>query len=274
SADWMYKFDFMHWEDGLTENIRFDTLTHPIVRTAYYDGKVKVRVAKSPSVDHYGWIRISDSVFYSSAMEMNWVRYGEPDTIGVSAIDFISEETGSAYVFDHWSDGGSVVHEITCTEPQTFTAFYNLMIVNLAVCIENDTVDFDTLGSTETKTTTYSMAPVVTNCGNMALDYGLSVYDPDSVWFPGYIVDANVFTLRARFEDISRVSTPVFIPLDDWVKFSRTWADDEQFGPLGYNVPEGESQRLWLQFIAPTRSSVYGTRRPLILILHFKPHLP
>ncbi|RKZ33406.1 hypothetical protein DRQ33_04310 [bacterium] len=272
SADEMYKFDFLHWEDGSTGTIRFDTLDTPKQHLASYDGKVKIRVMKSPSGDHYGWIRIADSMFYYTSIAANWVSYDEPDTIEVSALDYISDGD-TAYVFDYWSDGGARAHTVTCTEPTSFVAYYDFMVVNIAVCMENDTINFDTMSVTETKTTELDSAPVITNCGNFPLDYGLSVYDPSGAWFPAYLPDFDVFSLRARFEDMS-TTMPIFQPVWDGVKNTRTWATDTYFGPFGNNIPASQQLRLWLQLVAPTMSSVYEDRQLLITILYFRPYMP
>ena len=272
SSDGYIRFDFTDWDDGLTSNIRFDTLDNPVQHIANYDGNVKIRVMKIPSDDHYGWFRVGDSITSWTSITTGWVSYGEPDTIEVSPIDYVFVGD-TAYIFNHWSDGGERLHTITCTEPNSFTAYYDMMLVNIAVCLINDTVNFDTLSVCETKTTEPYSAPLVENCGNFPLDYGLLVYDPSLDWFPAYLPDENTFVLRARFENLL-AAIPTFLPIWDGVKTTLTWASDINFGPLGYNVPALDNERLWLQFIAPTRSITYGDRHQLILVLYFKPHIP
>ncbi len=272
SPDGNIKFSFTRWNDGITDAVRFDTLTHPIELEAEYTGQVFIIVGKDPSSNTFGWISIGDSVYDGASMVFGWVPWNEPYPIGVSHLD-LDLDSDIGYVFNHWSDGGDTVHDIICTSTEIFIAYYDAVEMSLHVCITNDTVNFGAMNINESRATETTQAPVVENCGNFPLDYGLRVYDSGGFWIPALMSGYDIFVLRSRFEDLA--TTPLlFNPMRDMVKSTTSWANEDDFGPFGFAVEPEETYRLWLQLIAPSGSSIYDTRQELIMVLSFKPHLP
>ncbi|RKZ27952.1 hypothetical protein DRQ26_02120, partial [bacterium] len=272
SSDGTIKFTLVNWDDGWTDPVRTDTLFTPLERTAFYDGEVLIRVAKIPSSDHYGWFRVADSVFSGVSIALAWIPWGDSVEIEASAVDYISG-SDTAFVFDRWSDSGDRLHNILLYSTETYIAYYEQQWVNLAVCISNDTVNFDTVSVGETRVTTMGEAPIVENCGNMNVDFGLRVEEAGGTWTPAYIAGDDKFTLRGRFEEIGFIPT-TFSPSGDMVKSTVSWATPAVFGNEGENVPPDEDFMLWLQFIAPSSSSVYNERMTLILTVVIRPNLP
>ena len=115
----------------------------------------------------------------------------------------------------------------------------------------------------------------VSNTGNYAVQLGLQITREGSEWHAGYYNEHNTFVLRARFEE---EDPGTFNGTRDFVKSSRiTWATPTIFGPGGYNIPVcaiGDcEQYLWLQFLAPTSSTVF-TRQVLGLTITARVPMP
>ncbi|MBN1756102.1 hypothetical protein JW877_07830 [bacterium] len=179
---------------------------------------------------------------------------------------------------DHiYNDGAEFSYERNFTNPSiiryTYTFSDGQHTINLSDSILFDFLSFNTsadtfeiydlnFGNTYTMDAREDDQPfVLTNNGTVPLDWGLSIIFIEDPWGSGYSPDTNQFVIRARF-NTSDEEPGEFVPLDDYITDVTKWADLSIFGPNGYNIPAaGEPSNwnsLWLQFIAPTISTVYG----------------
>lgn len=280
------RFFFDYWSDGGDTAHCTDTINTPVAFTAYYDSRLRIRLIKSPP-ETYGYFMFNnlDYVYGVSQYDF-WSRPDTVATIGVSEFDIFDDPLGTddtVYTFDHWSDGGAIVHEIgPITGPVERTAFYNQDTAVLWIVLAPaDPFEWhiDTLAPGETKAMGMSDSLKVVNVGNVPCDLGLyvqAVVPPG--WTPAYYTGSDKFTLLAEFTDDMMPPT-TFVPIRDYVKSTLTWADEETFGPGGFNVlpppyvaPDSEDH-LWLKFIAPTYTTVFGEVRITLQVVA-KYHMP
>ncbi|MGC9314619.1 MAG: hypothetical protein ACP5G4_03195, partial [bacterium] len=257
------RYNFETWEDGVPTIVRGLTVTAPETLRAVYNPQHTVSVRKLPPQE-YGWVRIADSTAVNSMGFNHWVDRGEEAWVEVSSIDLGTGDT--LYNFDYFSDGGANGHFVgPLTEYIFLEAHYEIMEYNLAVCLDIDTIDFDTLTSGEMAMSSPSQMITVWNCGDIGATWGLSIFDEGGSWASGYSPAEDRFVLRARFN--TETSPPLlFDPTADYLKPFNTWASSVIFGPAGYAVAVDEEQYLWFQFVAPIPSTVYTTQRLIILI--------
>ncbi|MBN1755171.1 PPC domain-containing protein [bacterium] len=264
------RYSFLYWNDGLENPIMAGPIDRPSIFTAYYSKGYKCLIIKDPYQD-YGSITLRDSTYESIAELVFWGIEDSVYQIGVSPVDVSAD---SVYLFEYWSDGGPLVHNTTpISSPKTFTAFYNGVEAIVRLCLNDSFWYIGTLDPGECKTMDVPEVINVENCGTINIDLGLYIYDSGRYWEASYTNDYNRFILRARFD--STLEPPAFFhPMLDYIKYTTVWSTDYIFGPMGYNLEVGSSNNLWLQFVAPTYSSVYEEEQMIQLTLKAKIHLP
>ncbi len=279
------RFFFDHWSDGGERGHWTDTISSATYFIAYYDQRLRVRLRKEPP-EPYGYFMFNDTTIIRGVSQFDfWSRPDTVATIGVSEYDIADFPSGvdSVYIFDHWDDGGAIVHEIgPITGPVEHVAYYTQDVANLSITLRpTDPYEWhlDTLEGGESRTMTADDSVVVVNVGNVPCDLGLMVYSVvPSGWTPSYYYGPDKFTLLAEFTDEPTPPT-AFVPANDYVKFTLTWATEEIFGPGGLNLlpppyaGADNTEHLWMKFVAPTSTSVFGEVRIRVLVVA-KYHMP
>lgn len=146
------------------------------------------------------------------------------------------------------------------------------------ICISLDNYSWHICDETFADTTdlgeTVNMLPedviTISNCSNCMIDYGMywNSEDPSSVIQIGYTPREDRGVIRAQIRDDFE-SPIVYSGIYDYMKSSVSWADNDVFGPNGYNVNSGEMTSLWFQFIAPVELTDIDAglyRIPVILV--------
>ncbi len=134
----------------------------------------------------------------------------------------------------------------------------------------------DSISLDETNEMVCSDSIRITNIGSVPIDLSLCVslvVDSGGAplsWTPTYFVGDDNFVLRAEFTD-SSIPPTSYSSSNDYLRSIWTNATETIFGPGGYNIPSGETQYLWFQFIAPTFSSYFG-EFTITLNLKASPH--
>ncbi len=269
------RYDFVSWSDGDSNYVRdFGPVSAPLDLVAYYAGRARITVQKSPS-ESYGDITINGYTFDGVSSAEAWVPMGEESWVSVSRID-ISTLEDTAYIFSHWDDDpadtlrpkelgaiDTAIDVVAKYSPTVYVLSFSLSPTNIW--------DIDTLEPSYTRTMYPFEVISAANTGTVPIDYGLQTVEDFTSWTAGYINGYNQFVLRAEFTQ-SSLPPVSFSPAQDYVKSSLAWSSDVRFGPGGYNVPPGESYNIWLQFIAPTNSHDY-TRQTIILRVWARPTL-
>jgi len=286
-------FDFWRYTYGNTETTMVsdtswetwfvtDTIVGPGSFVANYISKWRIALQKEPpeTCGYFLFITPSDTdtVWYVSEHSF-WSLGDEMVTIGVSEYD-IKDMPGvaddSLYRFNHWSDAGAAVHEIgPITSAIYDTAFYDDTIAVLGIIFEpGDPYQYNwhlgTLDPGETHTMSIPESLKVRNDGNVPCDLGIMVYSGDG-WYASYFQAADNFVLMAEFTNINSPPT-TFDRFEDYVKMSLDWAEENKFGPGGFNLlpdPPYENQMdyLWLEFLAPTSTSILTEVRIVVLVV-------
>ena len=116
----------------------------------------------------------------------------------------------------------------------------------------------DSLTANETVTMSDADGILITNIGNVPVDFGIAVSDPP----PGWVLDDHqnwdTTTVWAHFDDNTTV--PAFNS-DDIVDELITWADGLLLGGgegVSFCVDGANTERLWMKFTVPRYYSGYG----------------
>lgn len=266
------RYTFVRWSDGgaIDHNI---TINAPTEYIAYYRTEFFCRIVKQPA-ESYGSISIGDSTYNRVSSKTFWAVKDSSYLIGVSRLDL---SVDSIYIFDHWSDGGEIVHNTApIRSPTLFVAYYNGMQGILRACISRGFWDVGSIELGMSRRMSESEMITIENCGTVPMTLGLSTFDPERTWSPGYTNGENIYILRARFDD-NRTPPGLFDPRFDYVKSAITWATDRAFGPGGFNIEPPPSSdiadNMWLEFVAPLGSTSYG-RKTIHLIIELSVYLP
>jgi len=264
------RFLWNSWSDGVDSRIRVYAPTHPETLYARYNAEHLITVRKIPPQE-YGWIQIGDSLADFVSIFGRWVNRGSNTWIEVSNADI--NPTDSVYYFDHFSDGGANGHFIgPIGEYRFLEAHYTPIQYHLAICIDLDSINFDTLDPGAAVTSNISQRVGIVNCGDIGATWGLNLRFEGVGWTSGHSPAADRFVLRAIFNN--EATPPIsFNPVWDYIKPVNTWASNVYFGPGGYAIDIDEEQSLWFQFIAPTPSSVFTTQT-LVVRINAKVFLP
>ncbi|RKZ29835.1 hypothetical protein DRQ33_08435, partial [bacterium] len=268
------RYYLANWSDGDTNYMRdLGPIDSTIDLIAYYDGEVKITVTKDP-LQSFGSITINDSTYDSVATKYRWLPMDDSITVSVSRVD-VDESVDTAYIFDYWNDDptDSIRPKQLgmLSEGTEVIAHYYKIYFLLEFTTSPATWDLDTLDREYTRTMYPFEVISVTNTGTIPIDYGLKTVEDFTSWTAGYSIAHNTYVLRAEFDQNS-LPPASFSPALDYVKTSSEWSTSTIFGPMGYNVPSGESQNLWLQFITPTGTYDY-TRQTIILQVLARPTL-
>ncbi|MBN2541281.1 hypothetical protein JXI42_00285 [bacterium] len=138
----------------------------------------------------------------------------------------------------------------------------------LGICMVRNVWVLDTIAPGNTRSMDSSEVLIIENCGTSSIDLGLrflTVVDTaagDTIaWIPGYSISGvDTFSLHAIFND-NILPPEVYVPTTDMVGGSVQWATDIIYGSLGFGILPGETDNLWLEFVAPTHSSSYDPLR-------------
>ncbi|MEE9507533.1 MAG: sialidase family protein [Thermoplasmata archaeon] len=114
------RYVFSHWNDGGAQS-HIVTVTAPATYIAYYDTQYLITVTSTP-VTGLG-IRVSG---VPQLTEYQFWCYAEMTYIIGAPSPQDGPVTGSRYVWLSWSDGLGQWHNITCTGPDTYTAYFVL----------------------------------------------------------------------------------------------------------------------------------------------------
>ena len=294
---WTYRYtrsDSTFISDS-TEDTYFaiDTMIGPGSFVAYYDSKWRITLIKQPpeTLGYFLFFTPTDTDTVYGEWQYNfWSDGGANVTIGASEFDILDVPgtTGdSLYRFNRWSDGGDLVHTIGPIESAVQeTAFYDASMAILAIYFEPQRPgsllfewDIDTLDPCETKTMDVPDSMKVVNAGNVPIDLGLKVAETvPSGWFAGFYQGPDNFVLLCEFTD-NNTPPVTFWPVEDYVKMTIDWSTPDRFGPGGYNMlpppypPENQYDYMWLQFRAPSSTSIYGEVRIKVMVIA-RYHMP
>ena len=125
------KYDFVSWSDGGARVHAYGPVEEPLVLTANYLPKFRLRVQKVPAHTS-GHIEVDGTVYNDSSRVELWFESGSTPAVGVSDIDY--QGSDERYFWYSWSDGGAINHIM---EPifgpvdldANYTQQYRLMVV-------------------------------------------------------------------------------------------------------------------------------------------------
>ncbi|MBN1755036.1 hypothetical protein JW877_02375, partial [bacterium] len=264
------RYVFKNWNDGGSINHETTPISRPITFTANYTEQYLCQIIKEP-LQAYGSIFFDDSTFMGVGEYLFWGIEDSSYYIGISELD-VSDD--SIYSFLYWSDGGGIFHYTTpIGSPSVFTAYYSRLSFNLRICLDTVEWHIDTLDPGLVRSMLPGDRIQIQNCGDINIDLGLHISESGVYWGPQYIPDTNYYALRGHITSTSTVPL-AYHPSHDNVKNYLIWADSEYFGPEGDNVSPGVNRFLWLQFLAPTVSTIYNDEQIIILTLTARVHIP
>ncbi len=128
------------------------------------------------------------------------------------------------------------------------------------ICFEISTLEWfiDSISVSESRSMIHGEQMELTNCGNCHIGFGLRVIDSSPiVWAHGYAIGDERFVLRARFVE-GDVAPTLYDFSRDYVSDVVKWASPSLFGPDGFDFSFVDELNLWLQFVAPTDSELWG----------------
>ncbi|MCD6097999.1 hypothetical protein J7K18_03800, partial [bacterium] len=267
------RFVFNSWSDFGERAHTTAPIFEPTEFIAFYDGEYPIVIKKSPP-ENYGWIMVDSTLYPDTSFAKHWAIAGAVHTVGVSEYDYSDYHT---FTFDHWSDLLPREHSLPpLVEPETLIAYYTVDTLIVEVAISRNSWWLDSVVINETRTMDEDEVITISNYGNTHITLGLQIISSGTVWRAGIINGEEMYSLRARFNDLDTPPS-AFEMFGDNVKTSPVWADAETFGPGGFGIPPfpdpDHSENLWMQFRAPTRTSVFRTQT-ISLKLLVRPCLP
>lgn len=134
-------------------------------------------------------------------------------------------------------------------------------IKRISVAVSSGTVAFGAVADGAIVQTSEANDVTVTNDGNVAEDFTLALSE-SGPWSPGAAPGPDVFVLSGLFVGDADAPTGVHFNLDDVIATGEQTADGAVFGDAafaanGAGVPAGGANDLWLEFKAPTSSTVF-----------------
>lgn len=286
------RYDFTQWDDSSTSPTRVIIVMGPDTLTAYYSASYLITIAKNPA-EPYGCIYLPDTSICGASIASFWSDESTTVSFGVSWRDTVPG-TDSMYTFSMWEDSTTdTMHSsILVVEPDTYVAYYIGSIY--VICLQLD--QYGSVGGadslywnpgTVSVNETRSMGPgsmggriKATNCGTVDLRLSLRVQGTynastgDTIpWSPGYSPGNNRFVLRANIRNtdwppISYLPTNDYIPSTWRYATNSTDTPPSIFGPAGGRITPSGSVYMFMQFIAPTASSVYGV--PIVIVVNVR----
>ncbi|RKZ25770.1 hypothetical protein DRQ26_05400 [bacterium] len=247
------RWKFVGWGDGFSSPSRSITITSPESLSAMYLKQFAIAVAKNPAED-YGSITIDGNVFYGDSA-LFWAFEDSTVNIAVSGHDVAWY--CSLYTFINWADGPADSQRVVMADTShSFTANYAGDTVLLSINLSSNAWNIpDTMWLDQTATMSSGDEIVITNNSTLPVQFGLMLSDGGGFSW-GYLSGADKFVLRAQFDDSA--VPPAFSPSRDFVRGTLLWASENIFGTGGENVPAGDTENLWLQFVSPTSLSADG----------------
>lgn len=115
------RYIFTSWSDGGAQ-VHTVTVLRDTTFVANYRKEHRVIVRKNPLADTLGWIDVDRVNYPRTSSVVLWYPEGSILTVEVSTPD---ENPDYRYIFDRWSDGGAIAHQIgPLTAPVDLTAYY------------------------------------------------------------------------------------------------------------------------------------------------------
>ncbi|MCD6502250.1 hypothetical protein J7L01_06575, partial [bacterium] len=116
------RWTFDRWSDGGAITHDVGPVTSDMTLIAHYNRQFLIRLEKDPLENVYGRLGFGflPPVGYFAE---HWFNDGDSTYISVSDTDY-SASGNDRWIFDVWSDGGGIVHQIHATEPETLKAQY------------------------------------------------------------------------------------------------------------------------------------------------------
>jgi hypothetical protein len=271
SAGGIDRWIFDEWSDGGSRIHQIHIVEPETLRAQYFTQRT-LFIRKNPD-ENYGWITIGDTSCVDCSDFIRWVDQGGTYWVEVSPMD-IDDDNDTVFYFDSFSDGGTNGHDYGPIESSDLLiALYDALEVNLAICLDTNYINLDSLLVSQVITTDLSQMIRVENCGDVSCTWGLFISFPGLSWSAGIGPDYNKFCMRGIFNTDIVVSPITFHPVYDYVRSTITWASDVYLGPDGWNIEVAGERSMWLQFFSPTLSSTYGMKR-IILTIEAKVYLP
>ena len=285
-------YNFLQWEDSSSSKIRTLTVSKPETLIAYFERSYLIVVEKDPA-ETYGCFYLPDTTICFVSSVSFWADENTYIEFAVSYRDTVPG-SDSMYTFEEWEDGGidSLHEEFIVTKSDTFTASYKSE--TYTICLEinqySSTGGADSLcwnPGTVNISETHTMGSgssrgrmIVENCGDVNIRLSLRIYGAYNVdtgdtipWSPNYASGINKYVLRASFQN-SDMPPVSYLPLKDYI--TRDWkiattsieTPSSVFGPYGGFIQPTKNNYLFMQFISPTLSSVYG--EPIVIIVNIR----
>lgn len=135
---------------------------------------------------------------------------------------------------------------------ETATVTITVLVRSLCVSVDKSAWNLGTVALSSTTVMASGDKITITNCGNAAEDFTLSVgsSSPNS-WTPAGPGE-NAFRLLARMSGATPPAAADYSTTNDVVTSSTVAADGTKFGAGGYNIGASGTAPLWLRFDAPT----------------------
>jgi len=265
------RYIFDEWSDG-GGRVNLIHITEPETLLAQYKTYRKLLLRKNPD-QSYGSITVGDTTCIRCSGINRWIENGTATWVSVSPID-VNDANDTVFYFNNFSDGGAVGHTTAAiTAPTVLVADYNPVEVNLAICLDADYIDFDTVTFCEVLVTDSSQMIRVSNCGDIAATWGLYISFPGIAWTPGVAPALNKYVVRTVFNN-EVVAPPIaFDPIQDYVRSSILWSSPTTYGPGGWNVAPEVEQSMWVQFLSPLNSTYFSNQR-IVLTIRAKVYIP
>jgi len=176
--------------------------------------------------------------------------YNTDDTLLSSVVIPVLDANVS---YGRYPDGAGSFQLLALPTPGAANSSGNATI--LSVSISSDTWSIGTVSPASVTTMTSAQKITVANNGNVTSKYALNVVNPSGWTASTSSADSEKYVLNAAFDSDGSINWSVanhVVSTISAVSSATKFAGDE----YGINVQEGESRTLYLQFYAPTVTSV------------------
>ncbi len=141
-------------------------------------------------------------------------------------------------------------------------------IENVSVSLSGTSWDIGTIAAGQTVQMSEASDITVTNNGNVTESFTLMLSNPPG-WTAGSNAGADVYVMKGLFVGATDAPAPTDFGANDVITTTSQTASPTVFGAFsstGNSVPASSSADLWLQFTAPTSTTVVTSQSIVITI--------